>query len=224
MRALIGGIALSLMVATTMFAETANDRPSAVIIPLKDIWACEMAGTRDVRELEPNNFGEAVRNLSSEEKALRLHGSLTTQIQQSLRFDRKKLAGPCFAVVGTGKEALKRAYEVLVEKKEPLRSFRSGDQLSVVFYSYQFGSAVQLQSVALRGNTIEIQYAFIPHRTLNITTHFALIPVGKLPQGAIDVHIQQVPHERPANANELTDHAIITHVICDSCKFSITKN
>lgn len=213
---------LSACASTTVARADAAGEQQAIVIPLKQVWAYEMPGTIDVRQLEPDNFGEAVRTLSSEEQARHLHASLTMQIKQSLRANTKKAAGPCFVVVGTGEDALKRAYEVLVQKKEPLNSFRSKDQLSVVFYSYQYGQAIHLRNAIRRGNVIEIQYAFVPHRTLHVTAHLALIPIGRLPPGTVEVHQREVPHEQ--SANKLTDRDIISRVICDSCKFTVTEN
>jgi hypothetical protein len=40
-------------------AET-NAQPHKRDIPLKDIWAYQMPGTRDIRDLEPDKFGSEI--------------------------------------------------------------------------------------------------------------------------------------------------------------------
>jgi hypothetical protein len=195
----------------------------ARIIPLASVWAHDMPRTRNIRELEPNNFGEPVRNLPSDEKARRLRESLITQIQRSLRASTRKGWGRCFAVVGTGKEALEHAYEVLVKEKTPSRSFRPTDELSIVFYSNEFGRAVQLQHIAIDDNAIEIQYAFVPHRETFVSSHFALIPIGQLPSGVFDVQVREALKEHRITPNESRTHDRTSRVVCKPCKFSVTE-
>ena len=98
-------------------AETENESQTQTI-PLSSVWAYEMPGTRNVKVLEPETFGDASRALSGEEKSRRLHDSMITKIRESLH--AKGSIGPCFVVIGSGEDALKQAYQAFVEKRNPL--------------------------------------------------------------------------------------------------------
>ena len=81
-----------LTLVSILFAQASGESPieKANTIPLDKIWAYEMPGTRDVRELEPDHFGKHVADLPGEQQLKLLHGSLVQQIIRSLIYLREE--------------------------------------------------------------------------------------------------------------------------------------
>ncbi len=104
-----------------------------------------------------------------------------------------KDASPGFAVLGTGMDALHKAHAVLVKNQEPRKSFPADAEITLVFFSYQAGTYVHLHRVDRRDEIVEIRYRFVPHRTRDLSEHFALIPLGKLSGGKLRVEVIQSP-------------------------------
>ncbi len=180
---LIGEILLGSLLVTNAMAEPGQP-PNAALIPLKDIWAYEMPGTRDVHELEPDMFGLKIRKLSSAEQIALSEKSLTTQILYPLGHNKPgQTAIQAFAVTGTGVDALRKAADILSGKKKPQTSFPANSDVSVVFFSYLYGSYVHLNNVEQQPGLINITYRFVPHETANLTRHFALGPIPKYVNG-----------------------------------------
>lgn len=205
----IGSLALLVaLLAINFFGSEScgNDGDGSVVIPLDKVWAFQMPETRDVGELE-------------QEKPLRWkHGPLVGQIRRSLSIapPAGKEAKAGFAVLGTGIDALPRAHEVICKGKARRKEFPFGSEISVVFFSYQFGSYVHLHRVEQRNNVIEVHYRFVPHRTREMTSHFALIPLGALPSGEYTVEIIQYPLDQ-----QITDGG--HDIICKPFAFSVIE-
>jgi hypothetical protein len=182
-----------------LFCCSVGHAEEAVEIPLGEVWAYGMPGTRDVQELEPEAYGREARSLSESEQFERINKSIIQQIRQSLQLESnsdaqgRKKPGKAFAVVGTGREALIEAKTILSGRKEPQTSFPADSKLSIVFYSLEAGSYVHLTSVDRQGNRLYIHFQFVPHFTAEVSSHFALIPVADLPSGKIEVPIVQEP-------------------------------
>lgn len=209
-------------------SETPQDQPKATIIPLDQIWGYEMPGTRDIRELEPKR---QTGNMPTEEV---IRGSLILQIRQALgnRPKAGEQAGPALVVVGTGKEALKNAHAAIMakDKKEsvPIRQQLEARvlpfdaELSVVFYSYMCGRYVRIISVEQSEKLITVKYQLVSHITGDMTIHFALIPLGKLHQGAVQVKIMQVPSVN-TEGQRATPLQNVESIICDGFTFAVEK-
>lgn len=169
----------------------------AVEIPLSQVWAYEMPGTRDVRELEPEVYGDEAKLLPSLIRGEKLDKSTIQQIRRSLQIEPTenqpgpRKPGRAFAVIGTGESALAEANSILSGQKKPRSSFPADSKLSVVFYSFDAGSYVHLTSVRKLEKKLGIHFQFVPHFTSNSTSHFALIPIHDLPSGEIEVQIIQ---------------------------------
>lgn len=194
-------------------------------IALDQIWAYDMPGTHDIRELEPDKFGERTRSLPSADKFKLLNESMMDQIRAALKRDRPPKDGKAqsgFAVIGTGREALEGAYEVLAKNKKPDVSFPPDSNVTLVFYSHSSGQYVHLNLVEKFGNRFEVGYQFVPHMTRDMTWHLALIPVGKLPIGKYQVEISQL-----ASAKDKTGRlggssaSDAQRIVCGSFSFSI---
>ncbi len=197
---------------------------NTAIIPLKEIWAYEMPGTRDVRKLEPDKFGEAAEKLTSSEQLQLFEKSLTSQILQTLGFNKPgQQPKRGFAVMGTGADALREAHAVLVKGRNPKESLPVGSEISVVFYSHLFGYYVRLHEIKKQPGAIVIQYHFVPHRTKEMTRHFALIPVGELAPGDVKVEILRSPQEQnlAAAGFKAPDAATDSRVVSQSFRFRV---
>jgi len=180
--------------------QTADDKES-VEIPLSEIWAYNMPGTRDVQDLEPEVKAaiERLKTLPREEmeKQFRrlLEDSLVWQIRKPLH-QRSKQAVSGFAVSSPEPELLQAVRDVLTGKEKRTDSFAAGSDITVVFFSRLSGTLVHIDHVERRGNTVEIQYRVVPHLDLYLSEHFALIPLGKLPSGFYQVKVVQGPMEQ----------------------------
>jgi hypothetical protein len=190
-------------------------------IPLDEIWAYQMPDTRDVTELQPKIPDPG--KLSKEEL---FRKSPILQIQRSLNERPKEgeKAGPAFVVVGTGEEALKNAHSVFVKKdeKEPVRFFPSDTDLSLVFYSYMSGRYVHIKSVEQSDKLITVKYQFVSHQTQEVTHHFALIPLGKLSPGTVQVKIKELPPVNEQN-EEVERIPSPKSIVCDSFSFRVKE-
>ena len=162
------------------------DESKRVEIRLNDIWASHMPGTRDIRELEPEFFKKNSIRAQSD--------SLINQIGESL--SNYQQPGNGFCVTGTDLDALKGTHLVLALGKPPKTSFDSHDEITAVFYSLPFDCYVEIDPVKRSGTTIEISYRLVPHDSKELTSHFALIPLGQLPPGKYDVQVHQVPMDQ----------------------------
>jgi hypothetical protein len=184
-------IAVSWLCGSAM--ATAQDKqPEAVEIPLKEIWAFNMPGTHDVRELEPDKFGAALANRSSREQLRIMRQSLTSQILSRVQFNKPgQKAARGFTVVGNGADALREAHAVIADRKMPRESFPAGSDLSAVFFSHEFGYYVHVQKVEREADRVTIWYRFVPHETKELTRHFALIPLGSFSPGEVQVEIKR---------------------------------
>lgn len=149
-----------------------------VEIPLKEIWADSMPGTINIYELEGTPSDNPLMAEINKK-----HGFKTWQDK----------AGPAFAVQGTGLEALKNAHAVITEKQSRPTSLPQDSEVSVIFFSLEFGNYVHLTKVERDKNTINIRYEFVPHTQKHLTRHFAIIPLGKLPKGQYKVDVGAEP-------------------------------
>jgi len=188
-------------------------KAETVVIPLEEIWAYNMPGTRDVLTLDRDQVPQ--RPLG-----IRVGGP------PSFISDKgKKIAGPGFVVIGTGMEAWLATHAKLPEGQKYPETFPFGSELSVVFFSHGFNYYVHLLRVERQGNVITIRYRFIPHKTDDFSAHFALISIGQLPPGRVEVKVIRSPIEKKiveAGYQSVSiddDH----RVICKSFSFTIEK-
>ncbi len=188
------------------FAASANTgQPDAkpVTIPLKDIWAFQMPDTRSVRELE-------------EVPARAGYGTFVYEILSALGSAK---TADAFVVPGTPSDALQNAHAILVKGTNVTLS--SGDEVSVIFFSYQFDNYVHITQVERIGNTIKIHYRFVPHFSKELTSHFAIIPLGKLSKGKYQVEILNDPMEKKYSDFKPISKEWIDKIICKPFSFLI---
>jgi hypothetical protein len=229
----VAAFAVTLSLQAVAFA--AEPGPQSVEIPLKDILALDMPGTRPITELEP---GQVKGN------SRRRYGPLTQEIRRALgtkretdRLAKRKVigqrqspfgprpiysyppmedVGPGFAVEGIGVDALRVAHAVLV--KDQKRPETLSGSVNLVFYSLLAGVDVCLDTVTRNEFAITIHYHLEtdePFIETISTTNFALIPLGSLPPGKYEVAIQR----DPGNVNG--EEKIAEAVICKSFPFEV---
>ena len=182
----------------------------SVMIPLEEVWAFRMLGTIDISKAIPIS-----------------HAITIDEIRRSLSQlpPKDSEAKPAFAVTGQGVEALVGAKEALVGGNAPKQSFRAHDDISVVFFSRLCPWFVHLDSIEKSGNIIQVAYRFVPHEESNLTEHFALIPIGKLPPGKYEVKIVPIPMDttllkkgfRPPGSD------VAASTVCRSSEFDVTE-
>lgn len=202
-------------------------------ISLKDIWAYQMPGTHDIRELEPKVYGVKDKDPPVEEQERRFRESLIHHILRALAPPKMEKEGPVpvaapepgFVVVGTGKHALREVHAVLVDKKVSNRPLPANSELTLVFFSHFAGSYVHLSAVKRQGGVIEIDFCFVPHFTSEVSSHFALIPLGKLLPGKYSVKISELPVAKPVvGADSTRLHPDWQReLICKPFEFTIVK-
>src|SRR3972149_9633631 len=189
------------LLSATASAEPPKERADTVTIPLDQIGANFMPGTRDIHTLEPEVFSMEASRLPHDVQARRSRESLIHQIARKSQPEPVEKDGPAimpnprpaFAVLGTGREALEAAATVFANSRKPRQSFPEGSEISVVFFSYRAGSRVQLVKVERPGKTIRVHYRFFGDGLMASTSHLALIPLGELPAGRYQVEIVQSP-------------------------------
>lgn len=164
----------SLWIAQSRAAEPAD---AATEIPLEDIWALDMPGTRDVRELDGSQADD----------------STVRRIKMSLNVPAKKDSSLGIAFPGTALDALTAADALLSQKSVPPKAIPAGSEVTILFFSRSFNYYVHLKSVQVKPGVITISYVFVPHKTKYLTAHFALIPLGQLAPGEWNVDIVQAP-------------------------------
>jgi hypothetical protein len=190
-----------------------SEDPIEERIPLDRIWALDMPGTKKVRELDPRESPDENTAVS------RIAYALMSKVGQQAD------AGPCFLVAGEGKEALENAASVIAENASPLKDVTTDDDVSLVFYSYAAPGYVVLHSVRQTKTQVTVRYQVVMHETSDASVHFALIPLGKLSSGKLDVDVMQVGRDKPSPLEGVSrpEPKLVAHAVCKSCAFEIRE-
>ncbi|WP_428305488.1 hypothetical protein [Lacipirellula sp.] len=190
-----------------------SEDPIEERVPLDRIWALSMPGTKKVRELDP-------RESPDQETAV-------SQIARGLlsKIGQQTDAGPCFLVAGEGKEALENAASVIADNASPLTALTTDDEISLVFYSYAAPGYVALHSVRKAKNQVTVRYHVMMHATSDVSVHFALIPLGKLSPGKLNVDVMQVGRDKPSPLEGVSrpEPKLVARAVCKSCAFEIRE-
>lgn len=209
--------AMSLFLISVLCGQL-HGEPSGVgakLIPLDKIWGFDIPGTKDIRDLEPKSDP----TLSAEEyfrrsNVFKIHKNLNQRTKDGER------AGQAFVVRGVGKTALENAETAFEKGRRDSTVLPPDVDVSLVFYSQMCGRYVRIKSVETTGNVVRLKYQFVGHATTEATTHFALIPLGKLTAGKYQVEIEesQAIDDRERPEKSVPDPKLF---ICDSCSFTI---
>lgn len=156
------------------------------VIPLEEIWALDMPGTKPMRTAV---YGwEEMRDVAPE-------GTMVREILRAINSHDRQSAPSGFAVRGTGMSALREAHAVLVHGQPARTEFARGEQVSLVFCSRNYGRRIHLKRVEQHGSVIEVSYTtFItwPMAADVNSSHVALIPVTISRSGPIHVEMRPV--------------------------------
>jgi hypothetical protein len=188
----------------------------AEAIPLSDVWAWNISGTR------PMDGSRHGTEYASPE------GRLLDEIRVALQlpFVEPKVAKSGFAVSGADADALREAHAVLANHQPPPDSFPADSTISIVFFSHKSTYYCHLDGAEIHGHRIRVPYRFIPHQTDNITSHFALIPLGKLAPGKYTVEMDRMPmgpEYLHKNYHDLPlDEA--RRIVCKSFSFTVSHD
>lgn len=176
-------------------------------IPLKSIWALDMPGTKDVRELDP-------RTTSKETLIGKINRVFFTKLDEGAE------PGRCFVVKGEGKDALEHAEKVLVHNEPRLKNAPQGAVLSLVFYAHPVSGYLHIDSVQYSEGQLTVNYKVVAHAEANATSHFALIPLPTdLPKGKLSIKSVRVPTKDEPNAAQASKKT--ERAVCESCFFII---
>jgi len=199
--------------------ETPTEQPpaeGAALIPLDRIWAADMPGTKNVRKIESQPQPGRVWRVDDSPLVAQIHRSLKRRLQPGERI------GSAFVVTGSDLGALRNAHAVLVNKVERSTTVPSDNELTLVFFSYIFGRYVWIESVEDLGNVIDVKYRFVSHRTGEVTSHFALIPIGRRVEETVEVRITQLPPiDEKRQKSSLTFDS--REVVCSSSSFRVQE-
>jgi hypothetical protein len=179
----------------------------ATFIPLNEIWAYEMPGTRDVIQLDTENADGTSHPLINA-----LHRDIAKRF--------KGEAGPAFVVEGNGRAALENMLRGLINAPSPQVPTKT--DLSLIFYTRFGGHYVHLETVERIGNRFVLTYRFVTHSTFNSSFHFALIPLGKLPAGTYQVEIKQ-SSSIDSRGRAVTLNQDFTSVVCQDTTFYVKE-
>jgi len=200
------GVAIALFfIAVAATADSVPERPKPKDIPLDRIWAYDMPGTRNIRDLDTKlDLKRLELNLKNKPpnerdrllKAEMIRHSDVLKILQQLKRTPKPV-GPVFIVEGTGKTALQNALKTFSERRKAGRevpiALPANNELSLVWFSEQCGHYIRLVEVKRSPETITVKYRFVVHHKAMMRPNLALIPVGKFPKGTYQVKVEQAP-------------------------------
>jgi hypothetical protein len=181
------------------------DSPAKIEVPLSRIWATDMLGTRDVRELG----------------SPRAEDSLVERVLKQVRHTWNKDQG--YVVSGEDAEAL-REFLRLRESGEPRNSLTEGEPVTLVFFTKVMGPYVELLGVYKLDTEITIQYRLVPHLTKDSRQHLALIPLGELTSGNYSVKLERLPVEQKYLAQGMQEPSMQqSDNVCGAFEFSVME-
>lgn len=177
---------LRTVLLATLHLSQAAFAAEPVAIRLDQIWGYDLPGTKDVRELEPKaDPTMSVDELQSHLDVWKILRVLNRRPQEG------ETAGPAFIVEGSGKKALEGAEEAF-SSSDYAAVLPADKDLTIVFYSHLCGRYVRLISVERLPRRIIVKYQFVAHQYGQMTTRFALIPIGAFSDGPLEVQIEQL--------------------------------
>ena len=151
-------------------------------IPLSEVWAWKMPGTRQFI----SRHDETVDKLPSTED---FFSSL-------VHISRHEKLPPAFAVSGRGIDALNKAYEILSKQEKMTNDFTPEDDLSMIFFGVGRHEQIHLERVERQPRKVLVYYKLVPHLIGPQTSyHFAVIPLGKLPEGETKIEVIRSSYE-----------------------------
>lgn len=144
-------------------------------IALKDIWALDMAGTRDVRELDTPDHP--------------IVDTVLSQISETRKHDHG------FAVLGDGADAMREFLRVRTDHDHWNR-LPADQPISLVFFTKPIREDLVIRSIERRGARFIPRFSFAPRDAAEPSPQLALVSLGKLPLGDYYVTPERMPAEQ----------------------------
>ncbi len=161
-----------------VLAIAAEPNAAATAVPVEAIWALDMPGTRDIRELDAP-ADPIVETVVKEISEIRRHDC-------------------CYAVRGEGGDALRDFLRVRT-RVENWHRLPAAEPISLVFFTRPTHDAVVVDRVERTGARFRLFFRFAPRDAADASPGLAVIPVGRLPIGQYAV----TPERVPAKAEDL---------------------
>lgn len=205
------------MSVSVTLADLPKKKSEVVTIPLDQVWAHRMPGTRSIGEL----WGRLNKQTGST-----LEDEIVKAMMRARRV-RDRRPEPSFAVSGTDLKALLQAHSVFVKGTKPSMEFSPEEEITLVFFSEpSAGNRVHLRSITRKDDHFVIRYRLEPYTEMVLSMGFALIPVGKLPVGKYRVEMVQLPAEQKFvdRGFKSLDIDWSAQLVCSSFTFSVVEN
>ncbi len=201
----------------------AADDNEAIEIPLSEIWAYDMPGTQDVRQLEDQEKFKGM--LVTERIKNSVVSNTHWRLNLNFRPSEGNHADRGFVVTGVGLDALKEANAILSGKKNREDFFAAGEELTLVFFAYSCSRFVRLDEVMRTHDEIVVKYHFHSHGLRKSSQHFALIPLGSSLRGNINVKMKRMADTTSINKIDPQaapyDQGEARRIVCEPFAFGI---
>jgi len=173
--------------------KTLTDKSGPIAIPLGQIWALDMPGTRDLDELIPAR----IKPGSARQYEL-------TDLRRALSPKQpvvKSATGFATAILPSRESSYEiRAIRAVLQSSRRSNSVPVTEKVGIVFYSNASAYRVELEKVERSGSVINIRYRLAPYQPADLSektlVDLALIPLGKLPAGEYRVEMTRSPMEQ----------------------------
>ena len=198
---------VALLAALTTCAGHAQEK--SVEIPLENIWAFDMPGTRDIAGIPLPEMDEKRRPGLDHESYRNQRANYIELMRQHLTAKPSSVRSlPGFVIPHrVDLHTLQQASSRLQVSKKLGMSYPLGqipaseypvseEDMTLVFFSHPAAYHVLLTEVVRNGNEVIVRYRFRPHFSVESTVHFAFIPLGKLPAGKYQVKFEQERFEQ----------------------------
>jgi hypothetical protein len=97
----------------------------------------------------------------------------------------------------------------------------ANQEVTLVFYDYYIGYYLHLTEVKRSCQIIVLGYYLVPHHSKELTSHLALIPLGKLTPGKYDVIVTKIPLPEEYARFRTLDAATVRRFVCHSSSFEV---
>ncbi|BBO33404.1 hypothetical protein [Lacipirellula parvula] len=212
--ALLSALLSIAIVASVSVAVEPNDPKSPVVLPLKEVWALAMPGTKAFPSTHKDDAGNYVSS----------DGQVSQQLNEAFAsVARSKESTEGFVVAGTGIDSLKALTQALQNSTGKRDAFTTEEELNIVFYALEYGSDVHLTNITRDKSEITLSYRFAPHFEANVSSNLAVIPLGKMPQGNYSVKLARQPLERKYQTLKVKNPSKkeASRVVCKPFRFTV---
>lgn len=177
---------------------------SAQEIPLSEIWALDMPGTKDVYGLgfaEPDRHRDAGMG-PVEFRAMRKEAIDQMSLALYEKLPSERAAKGFIVPWNPNSHMLKRAGSILREAKRydhfdvDIKEYPKGSDITLIYFSHPSSCYNHIKEIKREGHEITVKYQLVPHYTVDSTAHFALIPLENLEVGEYEVKFEQLRMEQ----------------------------